>query len=220
MTADARAGGAEAFAGVHVLADDDPRWPHDPVTQARAACAGGAAVVQLRSKHATDRQTVAWGEEIRRITRRTGVLLFVNDRFDLALRLEADGVHLGQTDLPPERLPQAARDRLRVGRSTHDDEEVGRACREPVDYVAFGPLFGTTSKSIAHSERGLPKLRQVVERVRPRPLIAIGGIDAARAPEVAATGARGIAVIGAVAGATDPEAATRELVQAFGRARP
>ena len=89
------------WAGLHVLADDDPRWPVGPVEQARAACDGGASVVQLRAKHATDSQTVAWGREIRDLTRASGARFVVNDRFDLALLCDADGVHLGQDDLAP-----------------------------------------------------------------------------------------------------------------------
>jgi len=119
-----------SLAGLHVLADDDPRWKWDPVEQARAACEGGAAVVQLRAKRTGDREALAWGREIRGLTRACGALFFVNDRFDLARLCEADGVHLGQTDLPPARLPAEARARLAVGRSTHDEAEVRRALAE------------------------------------------------------------------------------------------
>ena len=91
--------------GLHVLADDAPHWKHDPVEQARAACRGGAAVVQLRAKLAVDRQALAWAARIRELTRQAGALFIVNDRFDLALAAGADGVHLGQEDLPPARIP-------------------------------------------------------------------------------------------------------------------
>jgi len=201
-----------SLAGLHVLADDDPRWKWDPVEQARAACEGGAAVVQLRAKRTGDREALAWGREIRGLTRACGALFFVNDRFDLARLCEADGVHLGQTDLPPARLPAEARARLAVGRSTHDEAEVRRALAEPVDYVAFGPLFGTHSKEIAHTARGLDRLARIAALVAPRPLIAIGGIDAANAPAAVRAGADGVAVISAVAAADDPVAATRALV--------
>jgi hypothetical protein len=110
---------APAVQGLYVLADDDPRWRRDPVEQARAALAGGAAAVQLRAKHATDRQALAWAEAIVALCRAAGARSFVNDRFDLALAAGADGVHLGQDDLPPDRMPAAARARLLVGRSTH-----------------------------------------------------------------------------------------------------
>lgn len=208
--------GTPAFGGLCVIVDDDPRWPRGPVEQARAACAGGAALVQLRSKHAGDPETLGWARAIRELTRAHGVGFFVNDRFDLALLAKAEGVHLGQHDLAPDDLPERARRELRVGRSTHDDDELARAVREPVDYVAFGPIFGTTSKHVAHAARGLAALAAAVGTAAPRPVIAIGGIDAKRASAVGRSGAAGLAVIGAVAGAGDPVDATRRLVDAFG----
>jgi thiamine-phosphate pyrophosphorylase len=200
-----------AVRGLYVLCDDDPRWPHDPVEQARAALAGGACVVQLRAKHATDRQALAWAESIRTLATAHGALFFVNDRFDLALAAGADGVHLGQHDLPPARIPASARTRLRVGRSTHTLEEARVACGESVDYIAFGPLFGTTSKRSEYEPRGLALLADVVRIVAPRRVVAIGGIDAARAADVVRAGASAVCVISAVAGASDPEAAARTL---------
>jgi len=202
--------------GLHVLADDDARWRRGPVDQARAACEGGAAVVQLRAKHASDRQVLDWGREIRALTREAGTLFVVNDRFDLALLLGADGVHLGQGDLPPDRLPERAREQLLVGRSTHDLEQAKRACCEPVDYVAFGPLFGTTSKASPFAARGLEALGAVVQLVAPRPVVAIGGIDTAGAAAARRAGAAGVAVISAVAAADDPVAACAELAGALG----
>ena len=201
--------------GVHVLADDGPHWKHDPVAQAEAACAGGARIVQLRAKQATDTEILAWARAIRDVTTRAGVGFVLNDRFDLALLSDADGVHLGQGDLPPDRIPAAARARLCVGRSTHDPRQAATAVEEDVDYVAFGPLFGTTSKQSEYDERGLEALRRVVETVAPRPVVAIGGIDATNAGAVREAGGAGAAVISAVAAADDPQAATRALVAAF-----
>jgi thiamine-phosphate pyrophosphorylase len=201
--------------GLHVLADDDPRWRLDPPAQAAAACAGGASVVQLRAKRAGDREVLRWAREIRAATRAAGVLFFVNDRFDLALLCEADGVHLGQDDLPPARLPAAARARLLVGRSTHTLEQARAARDEAVDYAAFGPVFGTGSKASEFAPRGLRLVAEAARAVAPLPLVAIGGIDLARAAEVRAAGAAGVAVISAVAGADDPVAATRALVAAL-----
>lgn len=211
---------AERLHGLHVLADDDPRWKHDPVVQARAACRGGARVVQLRAKHATDNETLRWAEAIRVATREAGVLFVLNDRFDLALAAEADGVHLGQQDLPPARLPREARERLLVGRSTHSETELLAAREEPVDYVAFGPVFGTTSKASEHPARGLDALRRAAALAAPRPLVAIGGLHAGNAALALGAGAHAVAVISAVADAPDPEAATRALVAALTRERP
>jgi thiamine-phosphate pyrophosphorylase len=182
------------------------------VQQAEHACAGGASVVQLRAKEALDRDVVAWGRAIREVTRAHGALYIVNDRFDLALATGADGVHLGQTDLPPDRIPEQARARLLIGRSTHTPAQFEAACAEPVDYVAFGPVFGTTSKDSAFGARGIPALEAMVRCVAPRPAVAIGGIDASNLGAVARTGATA-AVISAVAGADDPTAAARALAR-------
>lgn len=206
-------------AGLHVLVDDAPGWKLDPVEQAAAACAGGAAVVQLRAKRATDREVLAWAAAIRRASRERGVLFVVNDRFDLALAAGADGVHLGQEDVPPARLPAAVRARLFVGRSTHTVAELRAASGEPVDYVAFGPVFGTRSKPSEYGDRGLEALADAVRLAAPRPLVAIGGIDLENAGAAVRAGAAGLAVISAVAAAEDPVAATRALAERIGRAR-
>ncbi len=206
---------AGRLCGLHVLADDAPHRRRDPVAQSRAACAGGAAVVQLRAKHATDGEILAWAIEIRRLTRARGVLFFVNDRFDLALAAAADGVHLGQHDLPPARVPPEARRRLLLGRSTHTAEEVEAARSEPLDYVAFGPIFATSSKDAEHAPRGLARLAAAVAASGGRPVVAIGGIDATHVAEVRAAGALAVAVISAVADADDPVAATRTLADAL-----
>jgi thiamine-phosphate diphosphorylase len=198
-----------------MLADDDRRWQLNPIEQARAAGAGGASAIQLRAKHATDREALAWSAEIRALARACGALFFVNDRFDLALAADADGVHLGQEDLPPERVPAEVRRRLLIGRSTHTLEQARAAREEPVDYVAFGPVFGTRSKQSPYEARGLPLLADVVRLVAPRPVIAIGGIDASNAREITRAGAAGAAVISAVAAADDPEQAARDLVAAL-----
>jgi thiamine-phosphate pyrophosphorylase len=206
---------SERFAGLHALADDDPRWGRDPVSQARAALAGGAAVVQLRAKRAGDAEALAWAREIRALTRAAGAAFVVNDRFDLALLAEADAVHLGQDDLPPARLPADARARLAVGRSTHTLAQVRAARGEPLAYLAFGPVFGTASKDSEYDARGLEALVEAVREAAPLPLVAIGGIDAARAREATRAGARGVAVISALAAAPDPAAAARALVRAL-----
>jgi thiamine-phosphate pyrophosphorylase len=202
-----------------VLADDGAAWSADPVEIARAACAGGAAVVQLRVKRAGDRDTLAWARAIRELTLESGALFIVNDRFDLALAAEADGVHLGQDDLPPDRIPDADRARLLVGLSTHDADQARAAAEEPVDYVAFGPIFGTASKHSDHDPRGLALLGEVVALTAPLPLVAIGGIVTGNAASVIQTGATGCAVIGAVAGAEDPAGATAALVRALASGR-
>jgi thiamine-phosphate diphosphorylase len=128
-------------------------------------------------------------------------------------------VHLGQGDLLPARVPEAVRARLLIGRSTHTSEQARAACDEPVDYVAFGPLFGTTSKESGYGPRGVGALAEIVALCAPRPVVAIGGIDAARAGDVVRAGAAAVCVISAIAGAADPTTAARALVHAIEAAR-
>jgi len=203
--------------GLHVLVDDSPRWKLNPVELAREACRGGAQVIQLRCKHQTDAQILEWGIALRKLTREAGTALVLNDRFDLALLCEADGVHLGQDDFPPDAIPSKVRERLQVGRSTHDLDQVREAAGQGFDYIAFGPLFGTTSKQTPYEERGLEALTQACATASPTPIIAIGGIEGNQLASIQEAGARGFAVIGAVAGATDPCAATESLSNAWSR---
>ena len=199
--------------GLMALADDAPNWKLDPIDQARAACEGGASVVQLRAKCATDSVALRWAAAIREITRKFGVGFFVNDRFDLALAADADGVHLGQEDISPSRIPMAARSRLLIGRSTHSLDQARAACEEPIDYIAFGPIFATGSTGSPGDPRGVERLAEVVRAVQPQPVIAIGGIDLGNVARVAETGVAGIAVISAIAEAADPRRAARALAE-------
>lgn len=205
----------DAYHGLHVLCDDDPRWGRDPVEQARAACRARVPVVQLRAKHARDSVVLEWARAIRALTRASGSRFVVNDRFDLALLAEADAVHLGQEDLPPAALPRAARAKLAVGRSTHTPEQLAAARDEDVDYVAFGPVFGTRSKDSPFDARGLAAVEEAVRRAAPRPLVAIGGIGEGDLAALRALGVAGIAVISAVAGDPDPERAAERLLAGF-----
>lgn len=204
---------AQLYCGLHVLADDDPRWSRDPVEQTRAALAGGARVIQLRAKHAGDREVLEWAEAIRRLTRECDARFVVNDRFDLAVASDADAVHLGQDDLHPNDIPEVLRKRLAVGRSTHNLDQARRVCGEGVDYLAFGPVFGTQSKDSPYSARGLEALKEIVEIAGDLPVVAIGGINFDNLDVLLETGARGAAIIGAVAAADEPAAATRQLVE-------
>ncbi len=203
--------------GLHVLIDDDPRWGADPIVQAERACAGGARVLQLRCKHSSDAQTLVWGCALRALTRSMDALLVINDRLDLALLCEADVLHVGQEDIAPSRIPAKLRGPLRIGLSTHTLEQARAASSEPIDYLAFGPVFGTRSKDSPYDPRGLDALAQVTRAAGELPVIAIGGIDAAKASSIRGAGAAGFAVIGAVAGAADPSAATRSLIDAWER---
>ena len=118
-------------------------------------------------------------------------------------------------DVPPDALPRDVRARLAVGRSTHTPEQLDATRNEDVDYVAFGPVFGTTSKASEYEARGLEALAEAVRLAAPRPLIAIGGIQSRHLSALREAGAAGLAVISVVAAAADPVAAARALVAGF-----
>ena len=211
--------GLEKLRGIYVLCDDDPRWKSGVRAQVEGALAGGSTVLQLRLKRTSDREALETARWALARTRAAGALLFVNDRFDLAALSGADGVHLGQDDVPPELVPEDLRRRLLVGLSTHTCEQVEASRGQPIDYVAFGPVFGTASKQSEYSPRGLESLREAVS-LAGHPLVAIGGIDASNAGSVRGAGAAAAALISAVADAPDPAAATRYLQSRFFESPP
>jgi thiamine-phosphate pyrophosphorylase len=178
---------------------------------AEALGRGGAAIVQLRAKGVPDRRLLALGEHARDGARRGGALFVVNDRPDVALLLGADGVHLGQDDLPPAEARRLLGPDAIVGRSTHSLAQLRAATGEPVDYVALGPIFATATKPDAEPVVGLETLR-AARALTALPLVAIGGIDDARAHDTVSAGADGLAVIGALLDASDLEQAARAFV--------
>ena len=183
----------------------------------RAALRGGAPVIQLRGKEQPAREQVALARALLAETRAAGALLFVNDRLDVALAAGADGVHLGQDDLPVDAARRIVPAGVRVGISAETPELARAAECGGADYVGTGPVYATGSKADAGEAIGCGRVAAVAAAVR-IPVVGIGGIDAANAGAVAAAGAAGVAVISAVMRAPDPERATRELLRALGSA--
>lgn len=146
----------------------------------------------------------------RRICDDAAVPLIVNDRVDVALAVDADGVHLGQTDLPIEAARRLAPE-LWIGVSTHDLDQVRIACEAGADYLGFGPVFTTTTKANPDPVQGIEGLRAAVAAASGRPVVAIGGITAETAGDVYRAGAHAICAIGAVNAARDPRDAARRL---------
>lgn len=176
----------------------------------RAALRGGATVVQLRMKHGSTRKMLALGQALHEVTRAAGVPLIVNDRLDVALALDAEGVHLGQEDLPAHLARRLiGPDRL-LGVSVETVEQAEQARRDGADYLGVGDLFGTPSKPDAGPPIGLEALRAIARAV-PLPSVGIGGVTPENAGAVIDAGAAGVAVISAVIGAADPEQAARDL---------
>lgn len=192
----------------------------EPLAFAHQVLSVRPSLLQLRAKRASARDTLALLRALLPMCRSHGTLLFANDRPDLALLAGADGVHVGQDDLTPAGVREVA-PRLRIGLSTHSLQQLEAALLERPDYVAFGPVFATQSKQNPDPVVGLGALAAATERAARKgiALVAIGGIDLHRAPEVERHGALG-AVIGALLGGrlADVSGRARELHTALGGA--
>jgi thiamine-phosphate pyrophosphorylase len=186
-----------------------------PLALAAAYLAGGARLLQLRLKAAGARELYETALALRGVTRAVGARLVVNDRPDVAAAVDADGVHVGQTDVPVAVARRVVGPARWIGVSTHDVEEATRAVGDGADYLGVGPVYATTSKAGALPARGLALVRAVRGLTRV-PLVAIGGITAETAADVLAAGADAVAVIGALTHAPNPAAATRELLARLG----
>jgi thiamine-phosphate pyrophosphorylase len=199
-----------------VLDRDDPALARMLVAPEGA----GATVLQVRIKPdhpVATGEVVAAAREARRITREYGALLIVNDRVDIALAVEADGVHLGQDDLPLSDARRLAGDRLLFGISTHDLAQVRAAVAAGADYLGYGPVFSTGTKRNPDPVRGLESLAAAVAAAGRVPVVAIGGITPEAAGRVAATGAAAACAIAAVNAAPDPAAAGRAIAAGWRR---
>lgn len=183
----------------------------DPVELAGAFLAGGARCLQLRLKDAPAREVLAAARAIVPRAHAAGALVLVNDRPDIAALAGADGVHLGQEDLPPAAARRVLGPGRAIGVSTHAVDEARAAVAAGADYVAVGPVYATTSKAGALAPRGL-ELVAAARAVVTCPIVAIGGIDATTAPAVLAARADAVAMIGALVRTPDPEAAVRAVL--------
>ncbi|MBI3078774.1 MAG: thiamine phosphate synthase [Deltaproteobacteria bacterium] len=205
----------EALRGLYVIVDNTPAPDRSHEEIARAALQGGARVLQLRAKTMGSGDYLRVARALRALTAAWGALLIVNDRVDVAALVSADGVHVGQNDLPPAAVRAILGPGRLVGLSTHSLEQAEAAqAGGVVDYVGFGPMFATQTKVSGRAPRGPEALRAVRARVR-LPVVAIGGITQDNVGEVVAAGADAVAVIAAVAGAPDMTAAARALCAAF-----
>jgi thiamine-phosphate pyrophosphorylase len=175
-----------------------------------AAVRGGATSVQVRLKKATPREVV---EIAKAIVNKVAVPVIVNDRADIALAAGAAGVHVGEADLPVSAIRRFAPTNFIIGASLGGDAELANA--KEADYVGIGPLFTTGSKGDAGKAIGIEGFRKLAE-LSGRPALAVGGLTAARAAQVMAAGAAGVAVINAIFKSDDPESAARSIAAAIG----
>ena len=185
-----------------------------PVTLAREALNGGAAMIQLRHKSASGSQLFTWALAIRNLCREYHALFIINDRVDIALASEADGVHLGQDDLPAAAARKLLGNTRIIGVSVSSPEEAVRAEKDGADYIGFGHVYPTVSKLKEHPPLGPEDLQKTVQSIS-LPVVAIGGISIENAPILISRGASGVAVISAVSRAENPSKAAFELMRAL-----
>lgn len=199
---------------LHVLTDTElqSRFSHLELT--RLAIRGGADTIQFRQKSGATREMIDIARQLKQLCTEANVTFIVNDRVDVAIAAEADGVHLGQDDFPIPLARELLGESRIIGGSAVTLEEAQKCLAEGADYIGFGPVYPTTSKEDAGPVTGIGLLKQAVKAI-PLPIIAIGGVNVENTPEVVRAGAHGIAVIAAVCCQENPEEATRVLYQAM-----
>ncbi len=180
------------------------------------ALEGGVRGIQLRERDLGGKELFLVAEAVRKLTRRYRAALLISDRIDVALAIDADGVHLGGESFPVERARELVGAEKIIGVSTHGLEEARAAQAQGADFIVFGPVYFTPSKANYGAPQGLMKLKKIVEKT-PMPVYAIGGIKAEHIPEIKETGVRGVALISAVMSASDPKVAAEKIVARLGR---
>lgn len=183
-----------------------------------AAIRGGVTVVQYREKVASTRTMIAEATALLEVCHAHGVPLIVNDRVDVALAVGADGVHVGQEDMPAEIARRVIGPARILGVSVENAEQARRASEAGADYVGASPIFATPTKTDTAPPLGLAGL-EAIARVSPLPVVAIGGMNAGNAAAMIQAGAAGVAVVSAIVAAEDVEAAARALRAAVDQAR-
>src|ERR1700761_4547454 len=194
----------------HLYAMADTSGGHEPVELARTLLASGARILQLRLKDYASRDLLAIATAIADLCREYGALFIVNDRADIARLAKADGVHVGQDDLPLAAVRTIVGDRMLIGVSTHTIDQAREAEAGGADYIGFGAIYSGGLKNVANAQ-GLDRLRAVRAAVS-LPIVAIGGITEATMPEVLSAGADAAAIITDVVRSPDIPAKVRALL--------
>ncbi len=207
--------GALAAAGVYFICD--VARVREPAQVSARVAEAGVRLVQLRMKGLRDADAYALAAQVATELRRRGALVIMNDRVDLALAIDADGVHVGADDLPVSIARRLVGPDRIVGASAHDASEAARAVQGGADYLGCGSVFPTATKADA-TVRGLDVVREV-RAATVVPVFGIGGVNASNAGRVIQAGADGVAVVGAIADAADPAAAAKRLLDQVRRMR-
>lgn len=193
----------------------------DPVSVVKKAIEGGATLFQFREKGSgslTGEDRVLFAKQVRDVCRRAGIPFIINDDVELALRLEADGVHIGQDDADAEETRAVIGDMI-LGVSAHNVSEVKRAEAAGADYVGMGPVYPTETKKDAEAVQGVTLIEEVRRQGITIPIVGIGGITADNAAPVIEAGADGVSMISAISQAEDPKAAARRFFEEIRRSK-
>jgi len=201
---------------LYLVTDRNQTGGRDLLWVLERALEGGVRAVQLREKDLGGRELFVLAEKTKRLCERYQANLFVNDRVDVALGVDADGVHLGGDSMPVRAARELLGAEKLIGVSTHSINEAREAEQEKADFILFGPVYFTASKAAYGEPQGLGRLKKVVEKIS-LPVYAIGGVKVGNIAEVKETGVRGIALISAVLSASDPRAATRRILETLAR---
>ncbi len=189
--------------------------PSSLVPTVRRALRGGVKAIQLREKDLGTRELLRLAYKMRDLTKKYNVKLFINDRFDIALAVGADGVHLTQSSVPADAVRKAVKKKLLIGVSTHSLKEAKEAEKAGADFITLGPIYKTSSKLKYGSPLGISKLKKISKGVR-LPVFAIGGVKARRINKLSSAGAYGVAMISEIFGASDIRKKTKELINILG----
>ena len=182
--------------------------------QIERLAAGGASLIQLREKHESPREFYRAALEAMIVAKKLGVQLVINDRVDIAIAVKADGVHLGQDDLPPGKARMLLGEDRIIGFSTHTLDQALEADSAPVDYIAIGPVFPTSTKEDSDAIVGVADIREIKSRIS-KPLVAIGGITLESARSVIDAGADSVAVISDLLATTDITERARRFLESL-----
>ena len=197
---------------LYFIADFESSKGKDLVWIVEKAVKGGATVVQLRAKSISTREFLDISMKIHSFLKKKRVPLIINDRIDIALALDADGVHLGQKDMPLQIARKILGKEKIIGISVNNIEEAMEAENNGADYLGVGPVFPTTTKPDIRAPLGIEGLRKIREKIK-IPIIAIGGINKSNVHEVYSTGVDGIAVVSAIILSPDPCQAAEKLIE-------
>lgn len=200
--------------GLYVITDEQLHPGRTHAQIAKAALDGGAKIIQIRDKFASDRKFYEDALEVKELTDNAGALLIINDRVHIAAAIEADGVNIGQTDLPISVVRKMLSKDAIIGVSVASIDQAMQAQADGADYVGFGPVFTTTTKLDAGPVSGLETLKTVCDLVK-IPVVAIGGINSSNIGLVASHGAACASVVSAVVCADDMAKTTADLIKLF-----